>query len=298
TYFDAFDSHFYKVWEIVSKLDKEKFKQHQRYYQHMLHHLLEIPTEINRHIHRKPLGYSGDFMIMNYIYNFNGNNYLGGSSYEMLINNYTCNIPVSCSNVRRKEFFKGKILETINKKNKAVILSIGSGPLRELTELLEEGKINKPLLFKCLDFEKRALDYVSDKISKLDEEKKHFLTIEYIQKNIIGIIKDTALKTKAADNDFVYISGVFDYLSERICSRLIKEFLQSLKSGGTLIVCNADLENSSHRAYYELLGEWNMLHRTKKELLSWTEDIKDKAEMRFENIQDHNNYLFYSIKKV
>jgi extracellular factor (EF) 3-hydroxypalmitic acid methyl ester biosynthesis protein len=259
--------------------------------------LLEL-IGTNRHVYQKPLGYPGDYIMMNYIYEYNGNNnYLGNSSYEKLINNYTCNIPISCSNIKRKEFLKEKILETLEGKDEAKILSIACGPARELIELLKENKINKPLFFKCLDFEKRALDYIDNEIKKIEAIKRKLFSIEYICRDITSIIRDKGLKENLKAQDLIYAFGMFDYLSERMASRLMKELYQLLDKEGKLIICNVSLENSGHRAYYELLGEWNMVHRTKEQLLSWTKDISNAGEIKFEYPTYSTNYLFLSINK-
>lgn len=296
--FDKLNDYFAKTWEMVKDLERDKYIVHQNYYQQILGPLLEETIEINRHIYRKPLGYPGDYIMMNYIYNYNGNrSYLGNTSFEKLINNYTCNIPISCSNIKRKEFLKEKAMEALKRKNKAKILSVACGPTRELIELLKEGKITKPLQFICLDFEKKVLEYVSSQIDKMDDKNKRFLSIEYICRDITGIIRDKVLKEKLKGQDLIYAFGIFDYLSERMASRLTQELYQLLDKQGKLIICNASLENSSHRAYYELLGEWNMVHRTKEQMLAWRDNLENVRETRFEEPSNKSNYLFLTIEK-
>jgi len=296
--FKKFDFYFNKTWEIIKDFEREKYIAHQNYYYKILSPLLGDIIEINRYIYTKPLGYSGDYIMMNYIYDYSGNNhYLGGSSFEKLINNYTCNIPISVSNIRRKEFLKEKIIATLKKKENAKILSIASGPARELTELLREGKFNKSLLFICLDFEKKALDYVNKEISKIEFKRRQSVTVEYIHRDIISIIRDKKLREVLKDCNLIYAFGIFDYLTERMVSRLAKELYQLLQNEGELIICNASLENSSHRAYYELLGKWNMAHRTKKQMLDWMNGIEDIKEIKFEEPIRSGNYLFLSIRK-
>ena len=82
-----------------------------------------------------------------------------------------------------------------------------------------------------------------------------------------------------------------------MASRLTKELCQLLQNEGKLIICNASLENSSHRAYYELLGEWNMVHRTKEQMFNGTNGIKNIREIKFEEPISGSNYLFLSIEK-
>lgn len=296
--FGKLDNYFEKVWAIIKNLNKDKYIVYQNYFQHKLHSFREGKLEINNHIFNKPLGYPGDFMMMNYIYNYNGTkNYLGKSTFEKFISNYTCNVPISCSNIKRKEFLKEKIAETLENNEKVKILSIACGPAREMTELIREGKINKPTDFKCLDFEKRALDYIENEIKNIEKAQKELLSIEYICRDITSIIRDKALKDRLKEQDLVYAFGIFDYLSERMGSRLIKELFQLVKKGGKLIICNISLEHSSHRGYYEFLGEWNMIHRTEDEMLGWAKELEGLGKAAFEHPAGGDNYLFMVLEK-
>ena len=296
--FDELTYYFDEIWHVVEAFDKDKYIIHQDYCQQILGYLLLDLIETNRRVYRKPLGYSGDYMMMNYIYDYHDNQFLGDSSYQKLINNYTCNIPVSCSNIKRKNFLKQKILETMKTKNRAKIMSVGCGSVRELIELLKEGKITESLSFECLDFEKRALDYVSNEIDKIAFDKKQTLSISYIRKNIAGIIRDKKLKEEIKGKDLIYASGIFDYLTDKMASRLAKELYQLLHKGGVLVICNINLENSSHRAYYELVGGWNMIYRTKQEMLGWIDGMKDVWDIKFEELSESSNYLFLTIRKL
>jgi len=296
--FERLDGYFNRVWEIIKGFEKDRYIIHQDYYQQVLGYLLLDLIETNRHVYRKPLGYSGDYTMMNYIYDYHRDNYLGKSSYEKLINNYTCNIPISCSNIKRKDFLKERILRTSQRKDGAGILSVGSGPARELTELLKEGKINKPLVFKCLDPEKLALDYIESTINGIDPLKKRTLSIEYICKNVISLIRDRELKKTLQNQDFIYAFGIFDYLSDRIASKLTGELVQLLANEGELIIFNISSRKNTYRAYYELLGEWNMIHRVEEQMLAWTEEMNGLTKVKFEELPGDSNYLCLSITKT
>ncbi|MDD5561720.1 MAG: PilZ domain-containing protein [Candidatus Omnitrophica bacterium] len=295
--FEKLDGYFNRVGEIIKDFEKDKYLVHQDYYQQILGHLLLELIEINRHVYQKPLGYSGDYTMMNYIYDYHRNKYLGNSSYEKLINNYTCNIPISCSNIKRKDFLKEEILGALGRNNGARILSVVSGAARELIELLNEKKINKPLIFKCLDPEKMALNYIEGAIKKIEPAKKQALSIEYICKNVTSLIRDKEFKETLRDYDLIYAFGIFDYLSDTMASRLTKELFQLLKENGKLIIFNISLEKNNYRSYYELLGEWNMIHRVEEQMLAWTEKIRNKAKVRFEELPGGSNYLCLSITK-
>lgn len=296
--FNELDKYFGEAWDIVKDFDRHRYLVHQIYYLQKLKNLF-LRGEVNRHVYEKPLGYAGDYIMMNYIFDYEGDKkYLGASSFEKLINHYTCNISICFSNIKRKDFFKNKILELLNKKESSKVLSVGSGSARELVELLIENKISHHLTFQCLDLEKNALDYVKTEIDKIDLKKKSLLNISYIYRDVVAIIRDEELKEILKNCDLIYASGLFDYLKSKMASRLTREFYQLLSEDGEMVICNADLNNCIHRAYYEFLGRWTLVYRTKEEMLEWTKDIQGDFKAKFEDVPDAENYLFLSIKKI
>ena len=296
--FKKLDFYFHRTWEIVKDFSEDSYKLHKLFYQKMLDSLLIEPIEINRYIRQKPLGYSGDFITMNYIYNYNQNKYLGNSSYEKLINHYTCNIPFSTSNIIRKGFFKNKILEILHKKEDAKILIVGSGPARELLELLNEGKIKRKITFNCLDSERKAIEYIRNEIENKYKEQSGGVGINFLNYNMVDILRNKQLIDKLVNQDLIYAGGIFDYLKDRFASRLIKQLYQLLNKDSFLIICNASSEHCSHRAYYEMLGEWVMLYRTQEEILSLTKSLCNVAAIKFEHVAEGNNYFYLSILRT
>src|SRR3989338_10021955 len=96
------NTHFKNIWRCTENIVPEDYNLHLRYYWDMLGSYVIDSTEVGRFFHAKPLGYTGDFMIMNYFYDYI-DKYIGETSYEKLIQHYTCNIPISYSVVERKE---------------------------------------------------------------------------------------------------------------------------------------------------------------------------------------------------
>lgn len=295
------DQYFKKIWELTRPMDDDTRKIHQHYFQEMLGPLLLDLVHANHHVYYKPLGYSGDYAMMNFIYDYHGDkNYFGDSSYEKLFNNYTCNIPISLSNIARKKYLKEKILDSmahVPSNSTVKILSIASGPSREITELLNENKITRPSKFQCLDFERKALDFVQTTLESIDSNKKEFFEIDFFCEDLIKVIRNKELKDRLRGQHMVYAFGIYDYLSDRIAHRFTKDLYDLLLPGGKLILCNISAEHESHRGYYELLGEWNMVHRTKEAMAEWTTQLGPTAQVVFEQPKDFANYWYLVITK-
>jgi extracellular factor (EF) 3-hydroxypalmitic acid methyl ester biosynthesis protein len=294
--YEELDGYFHKLWEIIKEFDEEEYLLHQKYYQKMLGYLLLDLVEINRVIYQRPLGYPGDFFIMNYFYDF-CEKYLGNSSYTKLLNNYTCNIPIAKDVVDRKDFFKQKIEEVINEKSFARVLSVGSGPARELIELVKEGKVLKPLFFDCVDSEEKALDYIRTEIGKIDPVKRQHLRLRLINRNLLLLLKLKNAEREFGKYDFIYSSGMFDYLSDKISKKMVENLYKLLDNSSSLIVSNANKDIGDHRAYYEMLGNWMLIQRQEVDMLDWVRGVGGASDIEFLNSEKKKSFLFLSIIK-
>ena len=285
------DTHFKNIWRCVENIVPEDYNMHLRYYWDMLGYYLIDLIEITRFVRRKPLGYAGDFMVMNYFYDYI-DKYLGETSYEKLIQDYGCNIPIAYSVVERKEFLKQKILDMLAEKDSVRILSVASGSARELIELAEEGKIDKPLYFDCLDVEPEAFEYIKKSLDKILPENKKNLTIRFIQADFLDLVKGRDVHDLFKKYDFVYSSGLFDYLSDRMAKRLILSLFGLLDNDAPLIVTNARKEDY-YRAYYEMLGGWKLIHRSEKEMLDLASEIKENCSAELVNLKTKKPFMFF-----
>jgi len=291
--FYKLSARFKQIWEIAANFNEQSYKPHESYYRKELGPLL-LNVEINKHIYKKPLGYSGDYLTMNYIYDYH-DRYLGESSYDILINLFTCTIPISNSNIERKEYFKKEIQRVLSQSKEAHIASIGSGSARELMELLDMGEINKPVNYTCVDFEPKALHYIQEEILK--RKKNDFLNMHYVVLDIRDIIKSDKINEKLSKKDFIYASGMYDYLTDRFAKRLTPILYNLLNKSGYMVIVNAKLESSEMRAYYEMLGDWKFNHRTKDQIFAWTQALTDVRSISFDDLFFPNNYYFLKISR-
>lgn len=292
--FNFLDNIAQQIWELVKDLPKNIFREYQRYFQFMIFKYFVSPSEINTHIYKKPYGYAGDFVMMDYIYDYHANNYLGTSTYSKLLNNFACNIPISSSNILRKNYLKERILELISSYNNSKILSIGSGSGRELFEILMGNYKTNQFVFNALDFEEDALNNIKAKADGYNLENRK-VSINYFNCNIIELIRKSELSKRLESNNLVYVSGVFDYLSDRIARKLISKLYKLLQSKGTLIIFNISCKDNYFKAFYELFGDWIMFHRNKEEILSWIENLNLSDDLY--EIKDCSNYWLLTLRK-
>jgi len=284
------DLFFKNIWRTAENIIPEDYNIHMRYYGDMLGSYLVEAIEIGRFVHGKPLGYAGDFMLMNYFYDYI-DKYLGESTYERAVHSYGVNISTGHSLFERKSFFKQKILELLARKDFVSILSVASGPARELIELAEENKITKPLYFDCLDVEAEAFAYIHDNLEKIRPENRRNLHIRFIKANFLDLIKGKEIQDLSKKYDFIYSSGLFDYLSDRMARKLICYLFELLGTDSSLIITNAR-KDDFYRAYYEMLGGWKLIRRDNKEMLDWAGEITENCFSEIINLRTKKPFMF------
>lgn len=284
------DLFFKNIWRISENIMPEDYSVHLRYYWDMLGSYLVDAIEVGRFVHGKPLGYAGDFMLMNYFYDYI-DKYLGESTYEKSIHSYGVNIPTGHSLIERKGFFKEKILDLLARKDSVRILSVASGPARELIDLVEEGKISKPLYFDCLDVEPETFAYINETLEKIRPENKINLHLRFVKADFLDLIKGKEILDLFNKYDFIYSSGLFDYLTDRMARKLIYYLFGLLEPGSELIITNAR-KDDFHRAYYEMLGGWKLIRRDEKEMLDWNSEIAENGSSEIVNLRTKKPFMF------
>jgi extracellular factor (EF) 3-hydroxypalmitic acid methyl ester biosynthesis protein len=92
--------------------------------------------------------------------------------------------------------------------------------------------------------------------------------MRFIQRSVHQILRSAAhggTDDELSDYDIVYCAGLFDYLSQRVCQRLVELFCRLARPGGLVIVTNVAASNP-RKACMEYLMEWNLIHRSIEEM--------------------------------
>ena len=68
--------------------------------------------------------------------------------------------------------------------------------------------------------------------------------------------------------DFVYCAGLFDYLPDMVCQRLVPVFYSWVAPGGLLLITNVDPSNPIKHGMEHLL-DWHLIYRGSREAARW-----------------------------
>lgn len=240
--FDSDETRLYRLKKIFEK----------RYRKYFLYgHLTKWSFE-------KPFGYAGDFKIIEDIYENNPRT----KGFDRLWDNYFQQMAASMATRERKEDYK-KILGNFIKENRNKnirILNLASGPAREIKELFDSTPkyLFSNVTFDCLDNCKEALEFAGNLLTSVPN-------VNYFQKNVIRLALKKNIKEVMPDTyDLIYSTGLFDYLDERIGTRLAKNLYELLNNGGILAISNYREKYHNPSAYLmEWVTEWNLIYRSK-----------------------------------
>lgn len=200
------------------------------------------------HSFAKPRGYSGDATLLDYIYGIsspaNATTQIGAAIFRYATNG------AACRSVRlRRQMLAEMIDEVTDTHTAPKVLSIACGHLREaeISQGTTRGKIEE---FVVLDSDADSLAHVKRTFSSLN--------ITTVHSSIKSII---ARKVQFSDFHFVYAAGLYDYLNERLATRLTHLLFDSLASGGRLLVGNF-APNLRDIGYMETYMDWQLIYRT------------------------------------
>ncbi len=218
------------------------------------------PETIQGWAYHKPLGYAGDFQIIEKIYTY----HTSSNSHLAKWDHYSHHQTATKAIRNRISFFLDQVWKA---KTQATtdchILNLASGPGRDMHETLTilgaQG-----IQLDCVEQDAQAINYAMNLC-------QNFLShIQFFNKNVLRF---TTNKTY----NLIWSGGLFDYFNDSIFKRMIKRLLPLLKNNGKLIIGNFSTNNPS-RGYMDLFN-WNLIHRTRDELRQLARDC---------GIPDHN----------
>jgi SAM-dependent methyltransferase len=202
----------------------------------------------SRHSFERPYGYAGDAKLIDLIY------YLGNSKEVVARSSklgqefykYATNRPAPVA-VRDRLFKAKELLEN----TRGHILSVASGHMRE-AELIDWENSSIELI-TALDQDPSSLSVIS---------QTHGEKVKLLQNSVLDIIKNRA---PLQSYDLIYSLGLFDYLDQKVATKLIDSLYSKLNPGGKLVIANFT-PNLKDIGYMELFMDWELIYRDEESM--------------------------------
>ncbi len=244
--------------------------QHHNFAQTALHPLLLSAPFVYRTF-AKPLGYAGDYEMVNQIL---GDPRQGPNTYFQIINAFFLKATVAQAHRNRIDILVDyliRVAELACKENRQFrILNVGCGPAVEIQRFIEQYPQPEILAFTLLDFSEQTLNYTRSRIAEASQRTGKQVSVEFVNESVHELLKRATRQEEGLDQqvfDFVYCAGLFDYLSDKVCSRLLAYFVSRSNPRGKVLVTNVHAINQQRHGMEHLL-EWHLIYRDEAQLES------------------------------
>ena len=211
------------------------------------------PDTIHGWAYQKPMGYAGDFQIIERIYT----RHTSPKSHFAKWDHFSHHQAATKAIRNRISFFLDQVWKAKTQAtSQCHILNLASGPGRDMYETFKI--LGAPgIQLDCVEQDPHAINYATTLCHDFLEH------IHFIQKNVLRF-------TTRQTYHMIWSGGLFDYFNDSIFKRILKRLLPLLKTHGKLIIGNFSTDNPS-RGYMDLF-QWNLIHRTRKELRQLARD--------------------------
>ncbi|MBI2946482.1 MAG: class I SAM-dependent methyltransferase, partial [Verrucomicrobia bacterium] len=226
-----------KLELLAGEIPPERAGIHKAYLRRDLHPLTLCSPFVHRSF-TKPLGYAGDYEMINMILE---RQYEGRTLFAKTVNKLLLDTAPAEAHRNRITILK-RLLEQESERARASgqaleVLNIGCGPAKEVRDFMAASRNADLCRMTLMDFSKDALEFAQRKALEHKARTGSKIQLEFVEKSIDDLLRESmarARETSAKRYDFVYCAGLFDYFTDSVCRRLIALFYEWLVPGGLL----------------------------------------------------------------
>ena len=235
----------------------------------------------------KPRGYAGDAELLDFIYGVDEEHGAPEKTSDLgrKIFQYSVETPV-CDAVRYRARWVAEIVDRLAlERQRPSILAVASGHLREanLTGALKQRRIGR---WVALDSDTYSLQEVQRRYARYGVEA------------VAGSIRQLlGRRLELTDFDFIYSTGLYDYLQQPVAKRLTERTFDMLRPGGKLLIANF-FEGIVGRGYMECFMDWNLIYRSHPEMLDLAMGLNQSQvkDIRLQ-VEDNRVIVFLIVTK-
>jgi extracellular factor (EF) 3-hydroxypalmitic acid methyl ester biosynthesis protein len=248
--------------EIADDLEPAQRPAHQHLARRHLHPLYLCSPFGFRAFH-KPLGYAGDYEMVNMILR---DPCEGDTLFAKTMNLWLLRQYPSEAHRNRIGYLEDRLREeTLRRRRQggmARVLSLGCGPAHEVQRFLREGPLADSAHFTLLDMNDETLEHVRTVLTRARELHGRRAPLVFQKKSVLQLLRESVKgpDEEAAAYDFIYCAGLFDYLTDRTCKQLLALLHDRLAPGGLLVATNVDACRP-FRHMLEFLLDWHLTYR-------------------------------------
>ncbi|HUA37742.1 MAG TPA: hypothetical protein VMA35_04995 [Candidatus Sulfopaludibacter sp.] len=289
------DALFEKFEAVAKGIPAEQRSAHARYMRQHLHPLI-LTAPFAYRTFEKPLGYPGDYEMVNMILR---NGYEGDSLFARIVHNWFVRQPPAAAHRNRIKYLTERIeleaYRVARDGGTARIFNFACGPAVEVQNFFRSSFSDKVEL-TLADFNGETLEYVGKilaKIKSLLEVRTH---VHFQKKTVYQLLKENyRVPRERPQYDFVYCAGLFDYLPDTTCKQLMDVLYERVAPGGLLVATNVEPSNPLRYGMEHLL-DWHLLYRREPDMRALRPTQADPDEVTLRTDATGVN-LFIEVRK-
>ena len=225
----------------------------------------------------KPLGYPGDYGVMDYIYSGRD---VGATSYGRLLHRLGV-ASLDCVETRMMMMrdMLSELLSESGLSSAMSITSIGCGGSEEVRQALRR-PVGRHAQFTLIDQDDRALNASFERIHPETLRIGDQVSVNCLQTGFQRLVDPSSIGQLIPPQDLIYSLGIPDYLKQSRAKRFCRSLYKQLKPGGQLVVANVQDLPDNGRWRAECIADWKLIYRTWDEMSELARDLDGTFEVR------------------
>lgn len=264
---------WYRGSDILEPIwaDAKMLEAHKRYAERVLTPDF-MPGAVMRRCYEKPLGYPGDYQIMNYVYEWKR---VGNTPYEKLLHRIGIETG-ACVGTRLRmtqDILRARIAEKPDETTPLNIANLGCGSAYEIYDYLKIKHLPRPINVTLIDQDQGALSHAYENAYREVVRHAGRAKLKCLQASFAQLLKAGALFKTLPPQDVIYSLGLFDYLSHRRAKALARDLYAQVAPGGKLIIANVKVGRETCQWPLDLITDWGLVYRTEQDMRNMYEGL-------------------------
>lgn len=235
----------------------------------------------------KPLGYPGDFQIMDSVYSGRDQ---GTSIYAKILHRF--GLDVLRLVVTRKKVMHDIISTEIDRaplSRPFRLTNLACGSAQEIVDIVSGKPLDKEVKISLIDQDLGALSFAYDNTYPQVVKKQKAISLNLFHSSFTELMRGGALTDRLPKQDLIYSLGLFDYFKQPRARTLVETLYSRLAPSGLLVIGNLKPSPDNCRWAAEFICDWSMIYRNEDQMMDLASNMPE-AETRV--IQDASNQVY------
>ena len=225
----------------------------------------------------KPLGYPGDYQVMNYAYNLTLEGDTAYAKFCHRLGTSTGEFITTRMTMTKQAIANLSTKAASNGQERFKVASLGCGPAQEVANFLKTTTMPLPVEFTLIDQDHDALSYAYNSTYPQVARLEGMASVKCLHATFLEFLATGKLFRKLEKQDLIYAVGLADYLGKKRATRMVDDLYSNLAPGGTLIIGCMRSSDASLEWQVEYVVDWTLVHRNEEEMLELAQNLDQEA---------------------